>query len=132
MVGERLFPVASAPSKKAARQLAAEEAVKALMGDGLLHVNKVKIEDRQKESLGECVQESKGLCYKDREKRINQLQACDALNVTFVCIFVYWVTLQILLTWSYLADLNTAVGKRKKIKPSIYEVYGKIDKTLHI
>lgn len=48
MVGERLFPVASAPSKKAARQLAAEEAVKALMGDGLLHVNKVKIEDRQK------------------------------------------------------------------------------------
>ncbi|KAI7807176.1 double-stranded RNA-specific adenosine deaminase [Triplophysa rosa] len=40
MVGERLFPVAAAPSKKAARQLAAEEAVKSLMGDGLLHLNK--------------------------------------------------------------------------------------------
>uniref|UniRef100_A0A673GQ62 Double-stranded RNA-specific adenosine deaminase-like n=1 Tax=Sinocyclocheilus rhinocerous TaxID=307959 RepID=A0A673GQ62_9TELE len=41
-VGERLFPEASAPSKKAAKQLAAEEAVKELMGDGLLHLNKVK------------------------------------------------------------------------------------------
>uniref|UniRef100_A0A672KXH0 Double-stranded RNA-specific adenosine deaminase-like n=1 Tax=Sinocyclocheilus grahami TaxID=75366 RepID=A0A672KXH0_SINGR len=41
-VGERLFQEASAPSKKAARQLAAEEAVKELMGDGLLHLNKVK------------------------------------------------------------------------------------------
>ncbi|NP_571671.2 double-stranded RNA-specific adenosine deaminase isoform X1 [Danio rerio] len=39
-VGERLFQEASAPSKKAARQLAAEEAVKELMGDGLLHLNK--------------------------------------------------------------------------------------------
>uniref|UniRef100_A0A8C1NQV4 Adenosine deaminase RNA specific n=1 Tax=Cyprinus carpio TaxID=7962 RepID=A0A8C1NQV4_CYPCA len=43
-VGERLFQEASAPSKKAARQLAAEEAVKELMGDGLLHLNKVKRE----------------------------------------------------------------------------------------
>uniref|UniRef100_A0A8C2H0L0 Double-stranded RNA-specific adenosine deaminase-like n=1 Tax=Cyprinus carpio TaxID=7962 RepID=A0A8C2H0L0_CYPCA len=41
-VGERLFQEASAPSKKAAKQLAAEEAVKELMGDGLLHLNKVK------------------------------------------------------------------------------------------
>lgn len=41
-VGDRLFQEASAPSKKAARQLAAEEAVKELMGDGLLHLNKVK------------------------------------------------------------------------------------------
>ncbi|XP_052002677.1 double-stranded RNA-specific adenosine deaminase-like [Xyrauchen texanus] len=40
MVGERLFPEASAPSKKAARQLAAEEAVKELMGDGQLHLNR--------------------------------------------------------------------------------------------
>ncbi|XP_052000428.1 double-stranded RNA-specific adenosine deaminase [Xyrauchen texanus] len=40
MVGERLFPEASAPSKKAARQLAAEEAVKELTGDGQLHFNK--------------------------------------------------------------------------------------------
>uniref|UniRef100_A0A9J8DH90 Adenosine deaminase RNA specific n=2 Tax=Cyprinus carpio TaxID=7962 RepID=A0A9J8DH90_CYPCA len=39
-VGERLFQEASAPSKKAAKQLAAEEAVKELMGDGLLHLNK--------------------------------------------------------------------------------------------
>ncbi|XP_026083159.1 double-stranded RNA-specific adenosine deaminase-like [Carassius auratus] len=39
-IGERLFQEASAPSKKAARQLAAEEAVKELMGDGLLHLNK--------------------------------------------------------------------------------------------
>ncbi|CAM4700259.1 unnamed protein product [Leuciscus chuanchicus] len=39
-VGDRLFQEASAPSKKAARQLAAEEAVKELMGDGLLHLNK--------------------------------------------------------------------------------------------
>uniref|UniRef100_A0A8C6LYV9 Adenosine deaminase RNA specific n=1 Tax=Nothobranchius furzeri TaxID=105023 RepID=A0A8C6LYV9_NOTFU len=35
-VGENLFAEASAPSKKAARQLAAEEAVKELMGDGKL------------------------------------------------------------------------------------------------
>ncbi|XP_030639451.1 double-stranded RNA-specific adenosine deaminase [Chanos chanos] len=39
-VGDSLFPEASAPSKKAARQLAAEEAVKELMGDGRLHINK--------------------------------------------------------------------------------------------
>ncbi|ROL47867.1 Double-stranded RNA-specific adenosine deaminase [Anabarilius grahami] len=39
-VGDRLFQEASAPSKKAAKQLAAEEAVKELMGDGLLHLNK--------------------------------------------------------------------------------------------
>ncbi|TRZ01319.1 hypothetical protein DNTS_020887 [Danionella cerebrum] len=39
-VGDRQFPEASAPSKKAARQLAAEEAVKELMGDGVLNVNK--------------------------------------------------------------------------------------------
>jgi len=41
-VGERFFQEASAPSKKAAKQLAAEEAVKELMRDGLLHLNKVK------------------------------------------------------------------------------------------
>lgn len=41
-VGESLFSEASAPSKKAARQLAAEEAVKELMADGRLQVNKVK------------------------------------------------------------------------------------------
>nr|AGG20156.1 ADAR1-like protein [Ctenopharyngodon idella] len=39
-VGDRLFQEASAPSKKAAKQLAAEGAVKELMGDGLLHLNK--------------------------------------------------------------------------------------------
>ncbi|KAI4890631.1 hypothetical protein NFI96_016959 [Prochilodus magdalenae] len=39
-VGDRLFPEASAPSKKAARQLAAEEAVKALLADGQLQLNK--------------------------------------------------------------------------------------------
>uniref|UniRef100_A0A8B9JJG2 Adenosine deaminase RNA specific n=1 Tax=Astyanax mexicanus TaxID=7994 RepID=A0A8B9JJG2_ASTMX len=39
-IGDNLFPEASAPSKKAARQLAAEEAVKALMADGQLHLNK--------------------------------------------------------------------------------------------
>uniref|UniRef100_A0A8C1P184 Double-stranded RNA-specific adenosine deaminase-like n=1 Tax=Cyprinus carpio TaxID=7962 RepID=A0A8C1P184_CYPCA len=46
-VGERLFQEASAPSKKAAKQLAAEEAVKELMGDGLLHLNKVKNRKRR-------------------------------------------------------------------------------------
>lgn len=40
-VGESLFPEASAPSKKAARQLAAEEAVKELMAEGRLQLNKV-------------------------------------------------------------------------------------------
>lgn len=56
-VGDRLFQEASAPSKKAARQLAAEEAVKELMGDGLLHLNKVKRglatvrEERRKRAL---------------------------------------------------------------------------------
>ncbi|XP_037130100.1 double-stranded RNA-specific adenosine deaminase isoform X1 [Syngnathus acus] len=39
-VGENLFAEASAPSKKAARQLAAEEAVKELMADGRLQLNK--------------------------------------------------------------------------------------------
>lgn len=41
-VGESLFAEASAPSKKAARQLAAEEAVKELMADGRLQLNKVR------------------------------------------------------------------------------------------
>uniref|UniRef100_A0A674N8L7 Adenosine deaminase RNA specific n=1 Tax=Takifugu rubripes TaxID=31033 RepID=A0A674N8L7_TAKRU len=40
-VGENLFSEASAPSKKAARQLAAEEAVKELMAEGRLQLNKV-------------------------------------------------------------------------------------------
>lgn len=43
-VGESLFSEASAPSKKAARQLAAEEAVKELMADGRLQLNKVRSE----------------------------------------------------------------------------------------
>ncbi|KAK2844617.1 hypothetical protein Q5P01_011276 [Channa striata] len=42
-VGENLFAEASAPSKKAARQLAAEEAVKELMSDGRLQVNKPQL-----------------------------------------------------------------------------------------
>lgn len=40
-VGDSLFPEASAPSKKAARQLAAEEAVKELISEGKLQLNKV-------------------------------------------------------------------------------------------
>ncbi|TTB12812.1 Sorting nexin-27 [Bagarius yarrelli] len=39
-VGNSLYPEASAPSKKAARQLAAEEAVKALLAEGQLQLNK--------------------------------------------------------------------------------------------
>ncbi|XP_035268721.1 double-stranded RNA-specific adenosine deaminase isoform X2 [Anguilla anguilla] len=42
-VGDSLFPEASAPSKKAARQLAAEEAVKELLGDGRLQLNKPQV-----------------------------------------------------------------------------------------
>uniref|UniRef100_A0A671WK89 Adenosine deaminase RNA specific n=1 Tax=Sparus aurata TaxID=8175 RepID=A0A671WK89_SPAAU len=42
-VGDNLFPEASAPSKKAARQLAAEEAVKELMADGRLQLNKPQL-----------------------------------------------------------------------------------------
>uniref|UniRef100_A0AAQ4Q346 Adenosine deaminase RNA specific n=1 Tax=Gasterosteus aculeatus aculeatus TaxID=481459 RepID=A0AAQ4Q346_GASAC len=42
-VGESLFGEASAPSKKAARQLAAEEAVKELMADGRLQLNKLPL-----------------------------------------------------------------------------------------
>lgn len=45
-VGDNLFAEASAPSKKAARQLAAEEAVKELMADGKLQLNKVWSEQR--------------------------------------------------------------------------------------
>lgn len=41
-VGESLFAEASAPSKKAARQLAAEEAVKELIASGKLQMNKVR------------------------------------------------------------------------------------------
>lgn len=44
-VGENLFSEASAPSKKAARQLAAEEAVKELMADGRLQLNKVRLKN---------------------------------------------------------------------------------------
>ncbi|XP_072536538.1 double-stranded RNA-specific adenosine deaminase [Salminus brasiliensis] len=39
-IGDNLFPQASAPSKKAARQLAAEEAVKVLLAEGQLQLNK--------------------------------------------------------------------------------------------
>lgn len=39
-VGESFFPEASAPSKKAARQLAAEEAVKEMLASGRLQLNK--------------------------------------------------------------------------------------------
>ncbi|KAM9310304.1 double-stranded RNA-specific adenosine deaminase isoform 1-T2 [Pholidichthys leucotaenia] len=42
-VGETLFAEASAPSKKAARQLAAEEAVKELIADGRLQLNKPQL-----------------------------------------------------------------------------------------
>ncbi|XP_017280476.2 double-stranded RNA-specific adenosine deaminase isoform X2 [Kryptolebias marmoratus] len=42
-VGEILFSEASAPSKKAARQLAAEEAVKELMADGKLQLSKPQL-----------------------------------------------------------------------------------------
>ncbi|XP_054638619.1 double-stranded RNA-specific adenosine deaminase [Dunckerocampus dactyliophorus] len=42
-VGETTFAEASAPSKKAARQLAAEEAVKELMADGRLQLNKPQL-----------------------------------------------------------------------------------------
>ncbi|XP_070768105.1 double-stranded RNA-specific adenosine deaminase [Enoplosus armatus] len=42
-VGENLFSEASAPSKKAARQLAAEGAVKELMADGRLQLNKPQL-----------------------------------------------------------------------------------------
>lgn len=42
-VGDSLFTEASAPSKKAARQLAAEEAVKELMADGRLQLNKPQL-----------------------------------------------------------------------------------------
>ncbi|CAJ1062314.1 double-stranded RNA-specific adenosine deaminase [Xyrichtys novacula] len=42
-VGESLFPEASAPSKKAARQLAAEEAVKELMADGKLQLSRPQL-----------------------------------------------------------------------------------------
>lgn len=42
-VGDNLFSEASAPSKKAARQLAAEEAVKELMADGRLQLNKPQL-----------------------------------------------------------------------------------------
>ncbi|KAM3613738.1 uncharacterized protein V6R79_004512 [Siganus canaliculatus] len=42
-VGEKLFSEASAPSKKAARQLAAEEAVKELMAGGRLQLSKPQL-----------------------------------------------------------------------------------------
>lgn len=42
-IGESLFSEASAPSKKAARQLAAEEAVKELMAEGRLQPNKPQL-----------------------------------------------------------------------------------------
>ncbi|KAM9722883.1 double-stranded RNA-specific adenosine deaminase isoform 1-T1 [Menidia menidia] len=53
-VGENLFAEASAPSKKAARQLAAEEAVKELMADGKLQLNKPQL------PLGSCSDSEEG------------------------------------------------------------------------
>lgn len=62
-VGENLFSEASAPSKKAARQLAAEEAVKELMAEGRLQLNKVRsgitrvsVPRRQKRTYPKCPQ----------------------------------------------------------------------------
>lgn len=52
-VGESLFAEASAPNKKAARQLAAEEAVKELMADGKLQLNKVFNENPRID--GDCI-----------------------------------------------------------------------------
>lgn len=52
-VGENLFSEASAPSKKAARQLAAEEAVKELMADGKLQLNKVTSEKQNDKGLNQ-------------------------------------------------------------------------------
>lgn len=46
-IGESLCPEASAPSKKAARQLAAEEAVKELTSDGRMQLNKVNRERKE-------------------------------------------------------------------------------------
>ncbi|XP_061632708.1 double-stranded RNA-specific adenosine deaminase [Phyllopteryx taeniolatus] len=56
-VGENLFAEASAPSKKAARQLAAEEAVKELMADGRLQLNKPQLplgSSSDSDSCGTC------------------------------------------------------------------------------
>ncbi|XP_019734272.1 double-stranded RNA-specific adenosine deaminase isoform X1 [Hippocampus comes] len=56
-VGESLFAEASAPSKKAARQLAAEEAVKELMADGRLQLNKPQLplgSSSDSDSCGTC------------------------------------------------------------------------------
>lgn len=68
-VGDSLFPEASAPSKKAARQLAAEEAVKELMADGKLQLNRVRSQNNLsclfgREELRVCTSEKKigGFC----------------------------------------------------------------------
>ncbi|XP_077454548.1 double-stranded RNA-specific adenosine deaminase [Stigmatopora argus] len=56
-VGENLFAEASAPSKKAARQLAAEEAVNELMADGRLQLNKPQLplgSSSDSDSCGTC------------------------------------------------------------------------------
>ncbi|XP_077432368.1 double-stranded RNA-specific adenosine deaminase isoform X2 [Vanacampus margaritifer] len=56
-VGENLFAEASAPSKKAARQLAAEGAVKELMADGRLQLNKPQLplgSSSDSDSCGTC------------------------------------------------------------------------------
>lgn len=67
-VGESLCAEASAPSKKAARQLAAEEAVKELMADGRLQLNKVR---REWQRLKQVVQmEGQGRnCHSPRGER---------------------------------------------------------------
>lgn len=60
-MGENLFSEASAPSKKAARQLAAEEAVKELMADGRLQLNKVRSEKQRITCLFE--RKERGFAY---------------------------------------------------------------------
>lgn len=66
-VGESLFPEASAPSKKAARQLAAEEAVKELMADGRLQLNKVRTRRQRINSSSLYRREEKGFAHLQNE-----------------------------------------------------------------
>uniref|UniRef100_A0A8C7NHC0 Adenosine deaminase RNA specific n=1 Tax=Oncorhynchus mykiss TaxID=8022 RepID=A0A8C7NHC0_ONCMY len=54
-IGESLCAESSAPSKKAARQLAAEEAVKELMADGRLQLNKEELRSAHEAGVGDLI-----------------------------------------------------------------------------
>lgn len=91
-----MFAEASAPSKKAARQLAAEEAVKELMADGKLQLNKVRGEKQKLTPRPSFGRKKRDLLipYKSKTQQITQVESsvfvsfCFLFSIQFTSIFL--------------------------------------------